>query len=124
MHRSALVIAAAAVLGATPAAATGPTRVPPAFLGAWSFSLAACGNPLDDSRLIIRPNRTDYFESSGVIQSVTVHSPREISITARMSGEGEVWTDTTRLRLPADGKELAEVTEGEAKPFIRRRCPK
>ena len=114
----------AALLAASPVQATGPTRVPPAFLGEWNYDLPACGKGTDDSRLHITPNSLRFWESSGPILSVKVHSTREISLTARLSGEGETWTTDLRYRLSADGKELADITEGETDPFVRKRCPK
>lgn len=114
----------AAILAASPALATGPTRVPPAFLGEWNYNLAACGKGTDDSRLHIRPNSLQFWESSGPILSVKVHAPRDISITARLSGEGETNIDVTRFRLSAHGKELSDVTDPVGPPFVRKRCPK
>lgn len=125
MIRSTLLATlAASTVAATPAGAAGPTRVPPAFLGEWRHEVSACGSSGDDSILTVRPNRLEFWESAGAIVAVTVHSPREITVRARMSGEGETWETVLRFRLSSDGEGLADVTEGEAEPFIRRRCPK
>lgn len=118
-----LILAAAVLATAAPAHATGPTRVPPAFLGEWNYTPAACGKDNDDSRLYIGPNSLRFWESSGPIMAVKVHSPREISITARLSGEGETSVEVTRFRLSADGKALSQISV-DGPPFVRRRCPK
>lgn len=122
--RSGLFAAVAVLAAAGPALAIGPTRVPPAFLGEWNYQLAACGKGTDDSRLFIRPNRLEFYESSGPILSVKAHSARDITIKAQLSGEGETWTVDTRFRLSADGKQLSDVTDPNGPPFVRKRCPK
>ncbi len=51
-------------------------------------------------------------------------SPREIAIAARLTGEGETWTDITTFRLSEDGRTLTDASvPGEEQPFVRTRCP-
>ena len=119
-----LILAVAALAAAQPALATGPTRVPPAFLGEWRYEVKDCRNDADDSKMFIRPNRLEFYASEGPILAVKVHSPRDISITARLSGEGETHTGVTCLRLSADGKSIADVTDPIGPPFTRKRCPR
>lgn len=50
-------------------------------------------------------------------------SPGEIAIAARLTGEGETWTDVTTFRLSADGKTLTDASgPGEESPMSRTRC--
>lgn len=107
---------------ATDAAAAAPT-VPDAFRGEWRHEVSACGSTGDDSILMIHADRLEFWESSGPVLTVTVHSPREVTLGLLMSGEGETWREDMRFRLSSDGEGLADITEGEAEPFIRRRCP-
>ncbi len=118
------VVVLATLLSAAPALATGPSRVPPAFLGEWRYEVKDCRNDADDSKMFIRPNRLEFYASEGSILSVKIHSAREVSITARLSGEGETSDEVVRLRMSADGRSIADVSDGEVEPFTRKRCPR
>jgi len=117
--RAMAVIACLSV--AVPAAAA-PT-VPEAFQGEWRAELKDCGSTTDDSRLFIEPGQVWFWESSGPVLSVEVHSPREATFVVRLEGEGEAWDDRLRYRLSEDGQSLADVSGGEVEPFVRSRCP-
>lgn len=97
--------------------------VPAAFLGEWRAELKDCGSTTDDSRLFIEPGQVWFWESSGPVLSVEVHSPREATLVVRLEGEGEAWDDRLRYRLSDDGRSLADISGGEVEPFVRRRCP-
>lgn len=122
--------AVAAPAAATPAAATGAdgaggdqATVPAAFIGEWNSDPKDCGKGHGEGTLTIEAHRIFFYESGGPIEAVTLKSPREIAIAARLTGEGETWTDVTSFRLSADGKTLTDASvPGEAQPFVRTRC--
>lgn len=107
----------------TPAPAPGPASatVPAAFLGEWNTEPADCGSSRNDSRLVIERDRIAWWESSGPVTAVTVHGPRDIAVTAEMSGEGETWTTTTRFVLRED--ETLAATDASGGTLVRVRCP-
>lgn len=112
---------AAAVLLASASTAAAPMReIPRQFWGSWTDRPQLCGRPgLDDSLLVIRARAVDFYESHGVVRSVTVHSAQAITLTAAYRGEGRRWTDTDRFVLSRSGRELT--VGGLAPP--RRKCP-
>ena len=95
--------------------------VPAAFLGEWNIEPADCGSSRNDSRLVIQRDHIAWWESSGPVTAVTVHGPRDIAVTAALSGEGETWTSTTRFVLRADDTLAATVASGGT--LTRHRCP-
>lgn len=110
--------------GPSPAASapsTASSRIPAAFHGEWNASLPACGSGADDSRLRIEAGRVRFHESAGEVTSVTAHSDREITVVARLTGEGQSWDHTRRWRLSSDGATLEDVTDGSGP--VRHRCP-
>lgn len=148
LSRSALsLFALAAVLAAcTPAGETAPTTqpspaakapptapgttdpaqepvsatVPAAFLGEWNIEPADCGTSRNDSRLVIERDRIAWWESSGPVTALTVHGPRDIAVTAELSGEGEIWSSTTRFVLRRNATLAA--TDSSGGTLVRHRC--
>lgn len=110
--------------GAAPAGPTSAAEieVPAAFQGEWNMNVAHCGSGVNESRLTIAANRIAFYESAGPITAVTVHAPDDITISARLTGEGESSVRARRFRLSDDQSELADVTDGAA-AMIRYRCP-
>lgn len=115
---------AASPAGASrPAASAAPRQmVPPSFQGEWNTTPAHCGTGVNDSALVIGPDRVAFYESGGPITKVQVHGPREITLTARLTGEGETFEQSHRYRLSADGDTLTEVAADKS-GLVRRRCP-
>lgn len=106
-----------------PAPAPAPTpvdTVPAAFLGEWNVEAADCGSSRNDSRLVIERDRIAWWESSGPVTAVTVHGPRDIAVTAELSGEGETWTSTTRFVLRED--DSLATTDASGGTLVRHRC--
>jgi hypothetical protein len=122
--------AAAAPAPATPASATGANgaggdiaTVPAAFIGEWNSDPKDCGKGHGEGTLTIEAHRIFFYESGGPIEAVTMKEPRLIQIAAKLTGEGETWTDVTSFRLSADGKTLTDASvPGEENPMSRTRC--
>ncbi len=104
-----------------PAPSPDPSQIPAAFHGEWNASLSACGSGANDSRLRIEGGRVRFHESAGEVKSVTVHSDREITVVARLTGEGQSWDHARRWRLSSDGATLEDITDGSGP--ARHRCP-
>ena len=114
----------------TPAAARGAdgaggdlAAVPPAFIGEWNSDPKDCGKGHGEGTLTIEAHRIFFYESGGPIEAVTMKAPGLIQIAAKLTGEGETWTDVTSFRLSADGKTLTDASvPGEESPMSRTRC--
>ena len=102
-------------------AAAPAVQVPAAFQGEWNANLAHCGTDVNEARLTIVADRIAFYEASGPITGVRIHAPDEVTLEARLTGEGETFTATHRFRLSEDESELIEVTE--AAGLTRYRCP-
>ena len=95
------------------------TTVPARFLGEWAIDAAACTRPGHESQLSIAADRIAFHESSGTIQSVA-GDDSDLTVVARLTGEGETREATYRFRLSADGRTLTDIGSGTG--MTRRRC--
>ena len=96
--------------------------VPEAVVGEWRHDTTDCRSDTDDSVLMITQTEVRFWASAGPITAVTRHATGEISITARVSEQGETSLATWRFRLSSDNMALADVTDPVGEPFVRRRC--
>ena len=111
--------------------ADGPTRaartvpgIPASFNGVWDYVDGSC-DPASDLRIQVFPDRIEFYESLGVVESVEVENPNTIVVILNMEGEGEVWTQETRFTLSNEGKVLTPVAaDGEqvGRPMPRKKC--
>jgi hypothetical protein len=99
--------------------ATDGNTVPVRFQGEWAADAAACTSPGHASQPRIDADRIAFHESSGAIQSVANDDP-DLTIVARLTGEGETREATYRFRLSADGSTLTDTSSGMG--MVRRRC--
>jgi hypothetical protein len=109
--------AAAAARDTTPA--TDRSKVPARFVGEWAIDAAACTSPGHESQLGIATDRIAFHESSGTIQSVA-GDDSNLTVVARLTGEGETREATYRFRLSADGRTLTDIGSGTG--MARQRC--
>lgn len=91
--------------------------IPARFRGEWNTDAAACGSGSNESRLVIAADTIRFYESSGPVQSASVDD-NELTVVARLTGEGETRDATYRFRLSADGRTLTDADSGLA----RQRC--
>jgi hypothetical protein len=75
--------------------------------------------PGHESQLSIAADRIAFHESSGTIQSVA-GDDSDLTVVARLTGEGETREATYRFRLSADGRTLTDIGSGTG--MTRRRC--
>jgi hypothetical protein len=101
---------------------SGEATVPEQFRGEWNADVSACGTDLSDTRLEIQANSISFWESSGPLTEIEQPDASELTATAELSGEGEVWTERLHFRLSPDGRTLTDLRSG-ASGFSRRRCP-
>lgn len=99
-----------------PAPSPGNT-VPARFQGHYASDAAACADPAHESRLAITADSIAFHESSGPITKVA-SGENEISLTARLTGEGATREASYSFRLSGDGNTLTDV--GNA--MVRHRC--
>ena len=109
----------------------GPTRaarvvpgIPPPFNGVWDYVEGDC-EPMSDLRMQVFPDRIEFYESLGIVESVEVENPNTIVVTLSMEGEGETWTQDTRFTLSNGGEVMTPVdADGEqvGRPMPRKKC--
>ena len=95
--------------------ATVPTR----FQGKWALDAAACAFAAHESHLSIGADRIQFHESGGTVTSVSQNGS-ELTVVARLSGEGETREASYRFRLSEDGNTLTDLSSGAA--MVRHRC--
>lgn len=112
---------------AAPTTSTAPTTdvvpmtadtIPGAYRGHWNTRLADCQGDSGEGKLIVEARAMTFHESVGRVVAVTPQNDR-ISVTLKLSGEGQTWQDTGTWKLSPDGATLTEVT-GRVTRF---RCP-
>lgn len=112
-----------------PEAVTAPAAtatIPASMLGVWDYENGSC-NPASDLRLEITSDRLEFYESVGDITNITVDNARNVVVALDMEGEGETWTQRTRLTLGSDGESLTAhdlLADGTYKPMRLTRCPR
>lgn len=94
----------------------GDIDVPERYRGDWAADAAACERRGDVSRLHIDDDDIRFHESSGPILNFT-EDGRTLTLTARLTGEGETREATYAFTLSADGNTLAD-----ANGYARVRC--
>src|SRR5690606_26065415 len=94
----------------------GDIDVPERYRGDWAADAAACERRGDVSRLHIDDDDIRFHESSGPILVFT-EDGSSLTLTARLTGEGETREATYAFTLSADGISLAD-----ANCFARVRC--
>lgn len=94
----------------------GDIDVPERYRGDWAADAAACERRGDVSRLHIGDDDIRFHESSGPILNFT-EDGRTLTLTARLTGEGETREATYAFTLSADGNTLAD-----ANGYARVRC--
>lgn len=99
------------------APATPSATVPAAYLGEWQRTGTSCATR-DETRLRIEAQRVTFHESSGTVQAADAEDGR-LTLTLRMTGEGETRDATYRYGLSNDGRWLTDLEND----LVRERCP-
>lgn len=84
-------------------------RIPDSFHGKWARDEMACGVVSHESRLDIRADAVDYYESRGRLLEILLSSPRRVAVRLQHTGEGQTWQSTREFVLSEDGRQLGEV---------------
>ena len=80
---------------------TAAPTFPDTFLGQWTEDLANCGGE-DTQGVRIEPDRVEFYEAVGRVQSVAVEPNGAVVANLSFSGEGRSWVETTGFRLAHD----------------------
>lgn len=92
-------------------------QVPAAYLGQWQRTGTSCATR-DETRLRIEAQRVTFHESSGTVQAADAEDGR-LTLTLRMTGEGQTRDATYRFGLSNDGRWLTDLEND----LVRERCP-
>ena len=94
-------------------------RVPVQFQGEWHGQLANCANPKDTTRIIIAVDHLQINDLAGPVQASSTAGP-QLTVVARLTGEGEVLQRTFGFVLSDDHNQLTTMDEKQATLV---RCP-
>jgi hypothetical protein len=108
----------AAVAVAAPSSSDASTTIPQAFRGHWNTDLADCSQEFGEGRLIVQALSVTFYESTGKVVTVSERGG-VLTVSMRLTGEGQSWQETRSIRLAAGGSELIDVETGT----VRYRCP-
>lgn len=97
------------------------SAIPARFRGEWTEEPSACGSGDSVTRLRIGADALRFYESIAKVREVEVVSDGVIEVTADYSGEGQTWTNQSRLSLSPEGDTLT--VAGEGATMTRSRCP-
>ena len=112
---------------ASPAPTAPPAATPPAvpessiplrFQGRWAASGEACGKAGHESELALNAQSVQFHESTGPVTQATVEDD-QLTLVARLTGEGETRDATYRFTLSDGDSVLTDADHG----LVRRRCP-
>lgn len=105
--------------GNSPPGAPAPAHatVPERFRGTWAANATACALTGDPSHLDIGATDVAFHESTGPVTGVEADGG-QLTLTLRLSGEGDTWEATYGFRLSDDGQSLVADDGG----MTRRRC--
>ena len=90
--------------------------VPERYRGEWAATAEACDRPGEVSQLVIGEDSIRFHESEGPVLSLAERGS-ELTLLARLTGEGETREASYTFRLSADGDTLTDLHG-----FVRRRC--
>lgn len=110
-----------------PADAIAENMIPAQYHGVWDYEEGTCAMG-SDARTEISAREIMFYESIGAVTSVKAEAD-DVLVELDMEGEGETWSQITRLSLSGSGAdERLNSTDGERpKPdeeFPKKRCPR
>lgn len=116
----------AALADAPEVAAKDDGLIPARYQGVWDYEGGTCARD-SDLRVQIRPESMSFYESIGTVTAVAAEGDDTL-VTLAMEGEGEMWTQVTRLALKGEGEALRlHTSDGEKPPvpdeYPSKRCP-
>ena len=101
--------------------AAGESVIPARFHGVWDFGTGSCALE-SDSRMEITGGEIAFYESIGTVTAVASEADHTL-VTLAMEGEGETWSQVTRLTLKGEGDTLELFTSDGEKPFTEDAYP-
>lgn len=98
--------------------------VPSGFTGTWDFEDGDCSRS-SELRFTIDRDGATFYESTGEASTIRQVAPNSVIVTLQMTGEGESWTEETRLTLDPGGRTLTRTdpSGGSYEELKYRRCP-
>lgn len=97
--------------------------IPAHFRGEWNLQLNDCGGLQSDGRLVITARELEFHESRGKVISARSDGDA-LTVSAEMSGDGEMWEETYRFRLSPDRQALLQPVSHDDEGVRRLRCPR
>lgn len=98
--------------------------IPAQFLGVWDYIEGSCDSA-SDLRMEVGQRRIVFYESVGDVTSIKAENDNAVVVGMSMSGEGDSWTQSTRLTLEDGGDRLVPSdADGDAgyEPMPRKKC--
>ncbi|MDY6937347.1 MAG: hypothetical protein SWY16_06745 [Cyanobacteriota bacterium] len=94
----------------TPSTNAVVAEIPVQFQGTWDAGVEPCSMPYSDGRMSMESDYITFYESSGPVTEVVIHTESKITIYSELFGEGEYYTNVRTLELSDDGSFLTDPT--------------
>lgn len=96
------------------------TSIPKVMQGTWSQSPTKYCKHNDPTKLTITAKKLQFWESHAKVSSVSKKG-NHVTVSSKMTGEGETWYDKTRFVLKNNNKNLVHLIDADTE-FVRYRC--
>ncbi|MBX7539780.1 hypothetical protein [Qipengyuania sphaerica] len=102
--------------------------IPPALHGRWGLVPEDCTSDRGDAKGLVNIDAEgiQFYESRGVVDTVSQSDPGSFRATYAFSGEGQEWNRDMELTLSEDGTTITRSEFGEealAEPLTYTKCP-
>lgn len=96
------------------------TSIPKVMQGTWSASSAKYCKGNDTTKLTVTAKKLKFWESHAKASSVSKKG-NYITVSVKMTGEGETWYEKKRFVLKNNNKKLVHLIDADTE-FVRYRC--
>src|SRR3546814_1708683 len=99
-------------------------RSPVDFQGRWGLVANDCDPARDDNKglMTVAADTLKFYESRGVVKTVTIASPTKLTADLALTGEGQTWNKIATFTLLDGGKTLLRAENDPALSLRYSKC--
>lgn len=94
--------------------------IPKVMQGTWSMASATYCKRNDTSKLTVTAKQLQFWESRAKVSSVSKKG-NAITVSVKMTGEGETWYEKRRFVLKNNNRKLVNIIDADTE-VVRYRC--